>query len=91
MSNIDEVYTERAHLVAALSKLFPSSLGEHDGDDWDDDWRTACYIELPTGQVSWHIASKDVHLFEHLEKEGNSWDGHTTEEKYKRLDALEAK
>lgn len=35
------------------------------------------FIELPTGQVSWHIP-------EH----GEPWDGHTTEEKYRRVDAL---
>lgn len=32
------------------------------------------YIELPTGQISWHVP-------EHKEK----FDGHTTEEKYRRL------
>lgn len=31
------------------------------------------YIELPTGQVSWHMP-------EH----GRPWDGHSTEEKYAR-------
>lgn len=34
------------------------------------------YIELPTGQVSWHLP-------QHV----NDWDGHTTEEKYARTDA----
>jgi hypothetical protein len=34
------------------------------------------YIELPTGQVSWHIP-------QHVK----GWDGHTTPEKYSRVDA----
>ncbi|GAB6098219.1 hypothetical protein JCM16358_00980 [Halanaerocella petrolearia] len=33
------------------------------------------YIELPTGQVSWHMP-------EHTK----AWDGHSTQEKYKRID-----
>lgn len=32
------------------------------------------FIELPTGQVSWHVPQHDV-----------PWDGHTTEEKYQRI------
>lgn len=85
----DAVYTERAQLVAALSKLFPASLEEHDGADWDDEWRTVCFIDLPTGQVSWHIAKADLGYFAHLQKgAGRIWDGHDTPEKYKRLNAL---
>lgn len=32
------------------------------------------YIELPTGQVSWHMPEHE-----------QAWDGHTTEEKYARI------
>lgn len=32
------------------------------------------YIHLPTGQISWHIPQHVV-----------GWDGHNTEEKYKRI------
>lgn len=86
----DAVYTERAHLVASLTKLFPASVEQHVGEDWDDDWRNVCIIDLPTGQASWHIALKDLHLFAHVPRDaGRSWDGHTVEEKYRRLDALE--
>lgn len=85
---LDGVYSERAHVVAALSKLFPASLEEHDGEDWDDDWRTVCFIDLPSGQVSWHIARTDLPLFAHLPKgAGRIWDGHDTPTKYARLDA----
>jgi hypothetical protein len=41
---------------------------------WDHRWGVVAFIELPTGQVSWHIESPDI-----------KYDGHTTEEKYKRI------
>jgi len=87
--SLDGVYSERAHLVAALSKLWPASIEQHDGEDWDDQWRNVVIIDLPTGQVSWHIAPADLDLFAHLPRDaGRVWDGHTTGEKYDRLDDL---
>ena len=39
-----------------------------------------------THQLSWHIHDSEVKYFSHLElKSGNSWDGHTVEDKYNRL------
>lgn len=88
-ANLDGVYSERAHLVAALSKYWPASIERHDGEDWDDQWRNVVIIDLPTGQVSWHIALTDLDLFAHLPRDaGRTWDGHTTGEKYDRLDDL---
>lgn len=43
-------------------------------DPKEPQWPVA-YIELPTGQVSWHMP-------EHVEP----WDEHTTEQKYARVD-----
>jgi hypothetical protein len=34
------------------------------------------FIELPTGQVSWHVAEHSI-----------VWDGHTTQQKYTRIHA----
>lgn len=87
----DGAYSERNQLVAALSKLFPSWMEWHSEEDtsWDNDWRNIIFIELPTGQVSWHIHDSEVSHFQHLTKKvGSSWDGHTTEEKYNRVSAL---
>ncbi len=88
----DGAYRERNALVAALSKLFPAWLERHPHEDteWEDDWRWIVFISLPTGQVSWHIHDSELSSFRHLwaRREG-SWDGHTTEEKYRRLAALE--
>ena len=41
---------------------------EKEGPEWP-----VAFIELPTGQVSWHIKAHS-----------KPWDGHTTEEKYAR-------
>ena len=41
-------------------------------DPNEPEWPVA-YIELPTGQVSWHLPQHPV-----------VWDGHDTEEKYRR-------
>lgn len=39
-----------------------------------------------TRQLSWHIHDDDLYWFSHLEtRKENSWDGHTTNEKYRRL------
>lgn len=89
----DELYRERARLVTILAAVYPTMIG------WADDepgwWIT--YIQTPTGQLSWHLSAEDVDLFRPLESPsvvinnhnvGYHWDGHTTEWKYKRLEAL---
>ena len=82
----NNAYTERNMLVAALSKLFPASLERHIGEDWDPDWAWVVIIDLPTGQISFHIPTSEMRFFDHLPREvGRTWDGHTTPEKYGRL------
>jgi hypothetical protein len=44
-----------------------------DPENCCEDW-VIVYIELPTGQVSWHLPAHEIH-----------WDGHTTEKKYDRI------
>lgn len=79
----DSVYRERARLVAYLAALHPSTIGYHDPEE--PDWAVVI-IELPTGQASWHVAPDDIDLFTRVTpSEINTWDGHTTEEKYDRL------
>jgi len=75
-----DIYRERAHFVAFLSKMFPASM-------WADE-REPNYpvigIETIAGQLSWHVNQADMDLFAHVTEQG-AWDGHTTEEKYERL------
>lgn len=72
--------------------------------EWDKEWRHIVFIEIPVRhrnpighspdnkkimQLSWHIHDDEVTYFDHLDiKKGNSWDGHDTDEKYRRLEAL---
>jgi len=42
--------------------------------DWESDAWVIAYIELPTGQVSWHLPAYE-----------GTYDGHTTVEKYQRV------
>lgn len=86
----NNAYRERDALVCALSKLFPAHLARHPDTDleWENDWRWIVFIELPTGQASWHIHDSEREMFNHLEVGENNWDGHNNERKYKRLSAL---
>ncbi|MGK5733205.1 hypothetical protein [Streptomyces sp. URMC 124] len=86
----DAVYRERAHLVAHLAALYPSHIGYTDPNA--PDWAIVI-VEAPGGQPSWHIAERDLDLFEHViptNRICRGWDGHTTDEKYERIRALTA-
>jgi len=83
----DGAYDERNRLVAALAAVFPSALSRHPDDDrsWEDDWRWIVFIDLPTGQASWHLHDSHLSLFDHVQRAPRVWDGHTTPEKYERV------
>lgn len=85
MDDVAAVYRERAHLVAYLAAVYPSALGiDPDEPDWP-----VVYIETDAGQLSWHLAPDDLPLFAHVPRSASAaWDGHTTEQKYARLDNL---
>jgi hypothetical protein len=84
----DEAYNERNQVVAALAKLFPSGIARTSIEGWDAEWHGCVYIDLPTGQVSWHYHDSHSHLFDDLPPYAGAWDGHDTPEKYRRLAAL---
>lgn len=86
----DYAYWERNQLVGVLSRLYPSHLAKHPESDkeWEDDWRNIVCVHTPAGQATWHLHDSDMPMFKHLEVGKDHWDGHTTEEKYKRLEAL---
>lgn len=88
----DMYLSERNRGVALIARMaialgLPAGLGRHEEEDkdWDDDWRNIVFIDLPTGQVSWHIHDSDLPMFEFLGQYRGQWDGHTTEEKYQRV------
>jgi hypothetical protein len=83
---LDETYRERAHLVAHLAAMYPSRIAH--GTDPEAPGFAIVYITLPSGrgQCSWHIAERDLDLFAHVHRNDTAvWDGHSTEEKYRRL------
>ena len=80
------LYTERNRLVAALSGLFPAHLMLDPAAD--EPWATLVCIHLPAGAATWHIPPWDLPYFAHLAYAPHHWDGHSTQEKYDRLQAL---
>ncbi len=78
-------YDERSRLVAALARLFPSGVQRTEIGDTDREWHGCVYIDLPTGQASWHFQGDQAEYFRDLPTYEASWDGHTTAEKYERL------
>lgn len=62
-------------MAAVATALAEDIVAGYRIDPSEPDWPVA-YIELPTGQVSWHI-----------EQHKKSWDGHDTAEKYRRVAA----
>ena len=84
---MNEVYRERDQLVAFLTRIYPSYLAP--APDAEPGFNWIVYVDTPEGQLSWHVADDEVdEFFKHLNKTHVKWDGHTTEEKYRRLLAL---
>jgi len=86
----DGAYRERNLCVAMIARLadhlgWPVWLARHEGGEWDDDWRNIVFIHAPAGQLSWHLHDSEMPNFEWIVMRiGPAWDGHTTEEKYRR-------
>lgn len=86
---LNAAYRERNAVVAALirSNGWPAEVVmAPDTEGW---W--IVYAETPQGQVSWHIGPDDMDLFSDwpvaFGSRKSPWDGHSTEEKYRRLAA----
>ncbi|MEE4540970.1 hypothetical protein V2S66_03180 [Streptomyces sp. V4-01] len=92
----DGAYRERAHLLAWLAALHPA-VRTLAPDTAEPGWQILYLNPVTGGQMSWHIAPRDVELFDHVEyvpagsgDQRALWDGHTTEAKYERIAALTA-
>lgn len=73
----DNAYHERNRLVALLARMFPSGVSKTEIEGWDPAWHNCVYIDLPTGQVSYHFHDREAPLFEGLPPYQGKWDGHT--------------
>lgn len=87
MSN--DLYEERARVALALARSALAlglkagfALDPQEGPEWP-----VLFIDLPTGQVSWHLTAAQRAVASDIGDYDGEWDGHTTEEKYRRLDA----
>ena len=81
----DPVYEERNMCVAliaglALANGWKAGLKATNIEGWDPEWHGCVYIDLPTGQVSWHFHDSQAHLFAFLPPYDGEWDGHDTVE-----------
>lgn len=79
----DSVYRGRARLVAHLTTIYPSTIGYTDPSE--PEWAVVV-VNGPHGQMSWHVSPDDMDLFGHVKRDDTVvWDGHSDEEKYRRL------
>lgn len=83
----DGAYEERNRLVALLAAIYPSTQCRTKIEGWEPEWEHCVYIQLPTGQASWHYHESQSAMFAHVPHEHTVWDWHTTEEKYERVKA----
>jgi len=86
----DKVYRERNRLAAlcgvmALKLGFKAGVKKHQGDDFKKDRENIIYIDLPTGQISYHIKDCELNIFEIFPDYNDEFDGHDFDEKYKRI------
>ncbi len=84
----DQAYFERNNIVAALARLYPSGTATTAILGWSDDWHGCVYIDLPTGQISYHFHDSQAYLFDELGPYIGEWDGHDKDEVHCRLAAL---
>ena len=84
----DGAFDERMHLVAALARMYPSGIRDTTTPGWTPAWKGCVYIDLPTGQISYHYHLRHASLFEALPPYSQPWDGHDKTCVHERLDAL---
>lgn len=81
-------YAQRNFVVAALARCFPSGVRPTDIQGWEADWHGCVYIDLPTGQISYHYSDAEAWLFEDLPRYEKPYDGHDTKCVHARLALL---
>jgi hypothetical protein len=84
----DSAYHERNQLVALLARMYPSGTRRTVIKGWGPEWYNCVYLDTPAGQLSWHYHDNEAELFAGLPAYVGEWDGHTTEQKYERVQAL---
>jgi hypothetical protein len=97
---LDSVYAERNLVVALATDLatrmgYTSGLSVDDNPDVAREWKNIVFIDIPHSgrelQLSWHIHENELPSFANLPPYERVWDGHTTAEKYDRIEKIIAK
>lgn len=85
-AKFNELYEERNRLVGlAVSVAQEKGLKTGKAEDPEDEEWVLIYIDLPTGQVSWHVHRSDLRYFPPMGEYDKPWDGHSTPKKYDRV------
>lgn len=86
-STLDDAYFDRNQAVQAMARL-SMAMGFRAGlrtDPDEPDW-PVLMIDLPTGQVGWHLPKAEIVGV--WPEYPDPWDGHSLEEKRKRVRAF---
>jgi len=86
----DGAYLERNRCAALIARMalangWRAGVARTAIEGWSADWHGCVYVDLPTGQTSWHFHDSQAHLFAGLPAYPDAWDGHDTPEKYRRV------
>lgn len=86
----DGAYAERNKclvLVALMAQRLGLTvgIGQDPTPGVKTEWRNILFIELPAGQVSWHLHESETSMFYFVGAYDGAWDGHDTAEKYRRV------
>ena len=80
-----EAYYDRNQAVMAMARLAQMN-GMTVGVKGDDPEWPIVFIDLPTGQVSWHIPAAEMRS--PLPEYAGEWDGHALDEKRSRIESF---
>lgn len=84
----DQGYRERNLLVSLLARIYPSGIRATEIEGWEPEWNNCVYIDLPTGQVSYHYHDSEKSLFSELPAYTKPYDGHDKDTANDRILAL---
>ena len=80
-----DVYAERNRIAQALGRMaMEMKYNVGIKNDSEDNEYVILYIDLPTGQVSWHIPKRE--LIGEFPEYQEEWDGHQIETKIERVE-----
>lgn len=81
-----DCYTERAHLLALLTRHYPTVI--YEPNDAEVGFSYALWLDIDGVPCTWHIADADLWLFDRYGfADGVTWEGQTTTDKYAHIAA----